>query len=94
MKRDKAEQIIHNALVGYIEDCAGANSPEAKLIEKAWDVIRLGASPDEIAIHIETDEEYNARVAKIEGEPEKGCSNCDGMELELDEECPDCGRVA
>jgi len=22
------------------------------------------------------------------------CSNCDDMELELDEECPDCGRVA
>lgn len=75
MKRKKAEQIIHNALAGYIEDCAGANSPEAKLIQKAWDFIRLGASPDEVV-------------------KKKACSNCDGMELELDEECPECGRVS
>lgn len=73
MKRDKAEQIIQNALAGYIEDCAGVNSPEAKLIEKAWNSIRLGASPDKVV-------------------KKKICHNCDGMELELDEECPDCGR--
>jgi hypothetical protein len=36
MKKIEAEQIILNALVGYIEDCAGKDSPEAKQIEKAW----------------------------------------------------------
>ena len=40
MKRNKATQIIHNALVGYVEDCAGANSPEARQIEKAWDTLK------------------------------------------------------
>ncbi len=74
MKRERAEQIIHNALVGYIEDCAGKNSSEAKLIKKAWDSFR-GVSPDKVV-------------------KKKACSNCDGMELELDEECPECGRGA
>ena len=40
MKRNKATQIIHNALVGYVEDCAGANTPEAQQIEKAWDTLK------------------------------------------------------
>jgi len=70
MKKLEAEQIIHNALLGYIEDCAGENSPEAKQIEKAWNIVK--------------------GVKKTK----KVCSNCDGMELELDEECPECGRVA
>lgn len=42
MKRNKATQIIHNALVGYVEDCAGANSSEARQIEKAWDTLNKG----------------------------------------------------
>jgi hypothetical protein len=73
MKRDKAEQIIQNALAGYIEDCAGTNYPEAKLIEKAWNSIRLEAPTHKVV-------------------KKKICHNCDGMELELDEECADCGR--
>ena len=42
MKRNKATQIIHNALVGYVEDCAGANTPEARQIERAWDTLNKG----------------------------------------------------
>jgi hypothetical protein len=72
MKKIEAEQIIHNALAGYIEDCAGVNSPEAKRIEKAWNSIRTKV-PDKVV-------------------KKKICSNCDDMELELDEECADCGR--
>jgi hypothetical protein len=48
MKRNKATQIIHNALVGYVEDCAGANSPEAQQIEKAWDTLKeFNVTPEE-----------------------------------------------
>jgi hypothetical protein len=42
MKRNKAIKIIHNALIGYVEDCAGENSPEAQQIEKAWDTLNKG----------------------------------------------------
>jgi len=51
MKKMEAEQIILNALVGYIEDCAGKDSPEAKQIEKAWKIryqSELNLTPEEI----------------------------------------------
>ena len=49
MKRKKATQIIHNALVGYVEDCAGENTPEANEIQEAWDLIREPSlTPEEI----------------------------------------------
>ena len=38
MKPEEAKKIIANALNGYIEDCAGLDSEEAKQIEKAWKV--------------------------------------------------------
>ena len=40
MKRQEATQIIHNALVGYVEDCAGENTPEANEIQEAWDTLK------------------------------------------------------
>ena len=52
MKKIEAEQIILNALVGYIEDCAGKDSSEAKQIEKAWKrryQSELNLTPEEIS---------------------------------------------
>ena len=40
MKRQEATQIIHNAFVGYVEDCAGENTPEANEIQEAWDTLK------------------------------------------------------
>ena len=49
MKTNEAIKIVHWALVGYIEDSAGAESEEAKAIEEAWDIIknRLDKSEDD-----------------------------------------------
>ena len=40
MKRILAKRVISNALTSYIEDCAGAGSPEAEDIEKAWQAVK------------------------------------------------------
>jgi hypothetical protein len=40
MKRKEAVEVLHNALTSYVEDCAGANTPEAEEIQKAWDRIQ------------------------------------------------------
>jgi hypothetical protein len=40
MNKAEAIQIIHNSLVAYIEDSAGADSEEAKDIDKAWEIIK------------------------------------------------------
>lgn len=40
MNRTEAIETLHNALVAYIEDSAGAESEEAKAIEKAWELIK------------------------------------------------------
>ena len=48
MERKEATQIIHNALVGYVEDCAGANTPEANEIQEAWDTLKeVDVTPEE-----------------------------------------------
>ena len=48
MKRAEATQIIHNALVGYVEDCAGADTPEANEIQEAWDTLKeVDVTPEE-----------------------------------------------
>lgn len=39
---DIALEIIYNALVGYVEDSAGADSQEASDIQKAYSVVRDG----------------------------------------------------
>ncbi len=41
MKRILAKRIIANALTSYIEDCAGAGTPETEQIEKAWQVVKM-----------------------------------------------------
>lgn len=40
MKKLEAISIIHNALVGYVEDSAGAESEEAKELDVAWNLLR------------------------------------------------------
>jgi hypothetical protein len=40
MDKETANRIIANALSSYIEDCAGAGTPEAEQIEEAWQVIK------------------------------------------------------
>jgi len=40
MNKQEAIQILHNALAGYVEDSAGAESEEAKAIQKAFDKIK------------------------------------------------------
>lgn len=40
MKRDEAITVLHNALTSYVEDCAGADTPEAEEIQEAWDRIQ------------------------------------------------------
>lgn len=35
-----ATTIVHNALSGYVEDCAGAGSVEANTIQEAWDLLK------------------------------------------------------
>ena len=40
MEKSEATQIIHNALAGYVEDCAGADTPEANEIQEAWELIK------------------------------------------------------
>ena len=48
MERPEATQIIHNALVGYVEDCAGENTPEANEIQEAWDTLKeVDITPEE-----------------------------------------------
>lgn len=40
MEKKEALEIIRIALTGYVEDCAGANTPEALEIEEAYEVIK------------------------------------------------------
>jgi len=40
MKLDLATSIIHNSLIAYVEDSAGAESEETKVLEKAWDLVK------------------------------------------------------
>lgn len=39
MEKKEALEIIRIALTGYVEDSAGAESQEAKDIDKAWEII-------------------------------------------------------
>lgn len=49
MKRIEAKTVIQNALAGYVEDCAGANTPEADGIQEVWDVIlEPEVTPEEV----------------------------------------------
>lgn len=40
MKQTEAMSIVHNALVGYVEDSAGAGSEEAKTLDQAWNKLK------------------------------------------------------
>lgn len=46
MKDTEAMVIVHNALVGYVEDSAGAGSEEAKILDQAWNKLKESL-PDE-----------------------------------------------
>lgn len=50
MNNKKAKDIIYNALMGYVEDSAGAESEEAKEIQQAWE--KLNEKPElSIEVH-------------------------------------------
>lgn len=36
MKKADAKTIVYNALISYVDDCAGRNTEEAKELEEAW----------------------------------------------------------
>lgn len=40
MKVLEAMTIVHNGLVGYVEDSAGAGSEEAKTLDQAWNKLK------------------------------------------------------
>ena len=40
MNKPEAQQLIYNALVSYVDDCAGRDTEEAKELEKAWELIK------------------------------------------------------
>ena len=40
MKKEEALEIVHNALSGYVEDCAGADSEEAQELDEAWNLLK------------------------------------------------------
>jgi len=65
-EREEAERDV----VWY-EDPVG-NTFEAPVVDEVTTIYEATAVVDDIKIHIESDEEYNARVAAIEGEPEEG----------------------
>ena len=49
MNRLHATVVLNNALVGYVQDCAGANSEEANEIQEAWNLIQEPTlSPEEV----------------------------------------------
>lgn len=54
MKRAKAKKVIQNALIGYVEDCAGAETPEANEIQEAWNTILEPEVTTEEANHMRT----------------------------------------
>lgn len=52
MKRDEAVIVLHSALTSYVEDCAGANTPEAEEIQEAWDTIQEPELSEEEVNHL------------------------------------------
>jgi hypothetical protein len=36
MKKADAKTIVYNALISYVDDCAGRGTPEAQELEEAW----------------------------------------------------------
>jgi len=40
MNRQEAKDLLFNALTGYVEDSAGADSEEAKQIQQAWEKLK------------------------------------------------------
>ena len=64
MKREEALQIVFNALSGYVEDCAGAESEEAKEIQQAWELIN---KKPELTIQVPLEEDELERM-QHEGE--------------------------
>jgi len=66
------------------EDPVG-NTFEAPVVDEVTTIYEATAVVDDIKIHIESDEEYNARVAAIEGEPEEEFT-IEGYKLVVEEE--------
>jgi hypothetical protein len=44
MNKPEAQQLIYNALIAYVDDCAGRDSEEAKQLEQAWNKLTETAS--------------------------------------------------
>jgi hypothetical protein len=40
MNKPEAQQLIYNALIAYVDDCAGRDSEEAKQLEQAWELVK------------------------------------------------------
>ncbi len=48
MNREESKTVVSNALAGYVEDSAGANTPEAEEIQEAWDnILEPEVTPEE-----------------------------------------------
>lgn len=40
MNKQEAQQLIYNALISYVDDCAGRDTKEAQELEKAWELVK------------------------------------------------------
>jgi hypothetical protein len=40
MNKQEAQQLIYNALISYVDDCAGRDTEEAQELEKAWELVK------------------------------------------------------
>lgn len=54
MKTEEAKTIIYNALIAYVDDCAGRDTKEAKELDEAWK--KLNEKP-ELTIRVNVSEE-------------------------------------
>lgn len=64
MNKQEAMDIVFNALSGYVEDCAGAESEEANLIQEAWEKVK---EKPELTIQVPLEEDELDRM-QHEGE--------------------------
>ena len=40
MNKQEAQQLIYNALISYVDDCAGRDTEEAQELDKAWELVK------------------------------------------------------
>lgn len=75
MNREESKTIVHNALISYVDDCAGRETEEAKQLGEAWNnILEPEITPEEaehmmtVLNHLDIDSElYDTQMKVMRG---------------------------